>query len=882
MAWWKWNKHRDSEIEEELEYHLAMLARERIDEGGSRDEARFSAHQKLGNKTLIQEITREMWTWVSLERIAQDVRYAWRMMLRSPGFTAIAVITLALGIGANTAIFSLVDAFLLRLLPVKDPRYLVLVHHVSPRGEGAFSYPAFEQFRDHNHSLSGIFAWDDSTVVVSIGGQPEVVSGDFVSSSYFEVLGVKAILGRTFTAEDDRRGKNPVAVISYSYWNRRFGKDASVVGKTISLGGTPFTIIGVTSAHFFGRRSAGKSADVVLPMFVHPWLALKDHDTFEIMARLKPGITSEQARADLDVIYHRVLVQEAGSRLSSQPEREIRSQRIELKPGFRGTTDTNDRFAIELRILLAIVAITLLIASVNVANLLLARAAARQREIAVRLAIGASRRRVVRQLLTESILLAAIGGALGLLFAKWGVGLILTVLSYGRDTIPFDFRPDWKILAFTGAVSLLTGILFGLAPALTATKLDLNPVLKGTEGGKDAGPLGRRLANSFVISQVALSLVLLIGAGLLLRTLQQIYAVDTGFERDNVLIAWIFPAPAGYDHAREMRLYRELHEKLNDIPGVESASLMRYRLVTSLPYRKVWVEGPPSATNGAREVFCGPVAPRFFETMGIRLLLGRDFSPADTEKSARVAIISESMARSYFSNGNAIGRHLAIDEDPAIVDFQVVGIVKDIRRHPWERASAAAVYVPLAQAAPDDFGQMNIIVRTRAKPMSILASVRRRLRSLDKNLPLTDVKTQEEEIDDNLGGQRSLATLLSFFGGLALLLASIGLYGTMCYAVERRTKELGIRMALGAERKDMLWMVLAETITLVAIGVIVGVPIAMAATRFIASMLFGVKAADPVTISLAILGMLAICLLAGYIPARRATQVDPMVALRYE
>jgi predicted permease len=873
----------DREIEDELDYHLAMLAKEHLENGRNCD-ASFFAHRKLGNKTLIKEMTRETWIWTSLERFGHDMRYAWRMMLRSPGFTTAAVITLALGIGANTAIFSLVDAFLLRLLPVKDPQRLVLVDRVLSTGrtEDDFSYPVFEQLRDRNHSLSGMFAYDGSTVIVSVDGQPEVASGDFVSGSYFDVLGVSAILGRTFTSKHDQPGKPPVAVISYSYWSRRFGRNASVVGKTISLAGTPFTVIGVTSPRFLGLRAAGKSPDVILPMFVHPWLALKDHDTFEIMARLKPGVTSEQARADLDVVYHQALLKTAGSRLSPQTEREMRAQRIKLKPGLRGTPDTNGRFAIELRILLAVVAITLLIASVNVANLLLARAAARQREIAVRLAIGASRRRLIRQLLTESVLLAAIGGALGLMFAKWGVGIILTVLSYGQDPIPFNLSPDMGLLAFTSAVSLLTGILFGLAPALTATKIDLSPVLKGTESGAESRPLRRRLANSFVIAQVALSLVLLIGAGLLLRTLRQIYAVDTGFERDNVLLMWVFPAPAGYGRAREMSLYRELYEKLNEIPGIESASLMRYRLVSSLPYRNVRTRDSQAKSTGTHEVFCGPVAPRFFETMGIPLLLGRDFSPADTENAPKVAVISESMARVYFENSNAIGKHLGVEEAQATVDMQIVGVVKDIRRHPWNRDSAAAVYVPLLQAPADDLGQMNLVVRTRAKPASILASVRSRVQVLDKNLPVSGVETQGQEIDENLGGQRSLATLLSFFGTLALLLASIGLYGTMSYTVERRTKELGVRIALGAERKDMLWMVLRETIALVAIGVAIGVPVAVAAARFIASMLFGVDTTDPITIFLAILGMLAICLIAGYIPARRATRVDPMVALRYE
>jgi putative ABC transport system permease protein len=838
----------------------------------------------LGNQGLIQESLREIWTWTSFEQIIQDLRYAWRTMRRSPGFTVTAVMTLALGIGANTAIFSLIDAFLLRLLPVRHPEQLAIVQRALPMGgiHDSFSYPAFEQFRDRNRSFSGMFAWDGSTVILSIDGQPEVVSGDFVSGSYFDVLGVKAIVGRTFTAADDRPGNPPVAVISYSYWSRRFGGDTSVVGKTVSLGGAPFAIIGVTSQHFFGRRPAGRSAELVLPMFVHSRLALKDHDTFQIMGRLRPGISAEQARTDLDVTYHRVLLEAAGSRLSTQRDSEIRAERIDLKPGLRGAADTDERFAIELKILLAVVGIALLIACVNVANLLLSRAAARQREIAVRLAIGASRKRVIRQLLTESILLASIGGALGLLFAKWGIGVILAVLSYGHEPIPFDLSVDLRILSFTAAVSLLTGIFFGLTPALMATQFNMNPILKGTGAATNSHPLRQLLANSLVIVQVALSLVLLIGAGLLLRTLQQIYAVDTGFEREKVLLAWILPAAAGYDHAREMMLYRELSDKLNQIPGVESATLSRYRLVTSRPYRKISVEDSRARGNDDHEVFCVPVGPRFFDTMGIRLLMGRDFSMADTANAPKVAIVSESMARTYFQAENAIGKHVTFEASGARVATQVIGVVKDIRRAPWRDGSAAAVYLPIMQAPADDLGQMNLVVRTKANPASILASIRHCVQTMAKDLPVTDAQTQKQEIDDNLGGQRSLATLLSFFAALTLLLASIGLYGTMSYAIERRTKEVGIRMALGAEKRDVLRMVLAETATLVAIGVAIGIPLTTGAMRFIASMLFGVTTTDPATLLSAVLGMFAIALLAGYLPARRATKLDPTVALRHE
>src|SRR5215510_6374587 len=439
-----------------------------------------------------------------MQTLWQDLRYGLRMLAKRPGFTLIVALTLALGIGANTAVFSLIDAFLLKPLPVRDPQQPVLVRATNPRGgiTGSFPYPIFEQLRDQNRSFSSIFAYDHTRVSVTVEGQPEMDWGDFVSGSYFDVLGVSAILGRTFTADDDQAGRPPVAVISNGYWERRFGRDPAAIGKTIYLAKIPFTVIGVTSPGFYGLKVAGRSADVVMPMFMQSRLALGDHDTFGIMARLKPGAGPEQARADLDVIYQQALTQMASPGISPQAQQEIRAQKIQLKPGIRG--DSTPGFDSELRILLAVVGVVLLIACLNIANLLLARAVGRQREIAVRLSLGAGRGRVIRQLLTESILLAALGGVIGLLVAQWLVSGLLSVFSSGNDPIPFDLKLDMRILAFTGAVSILTGILFGLVPALAATKIDLIPMLKGVEG--ESRPLRRRLAKSLVIAQVAMSL----------------------------------------------------------------------------------------------------------------------------------------------------------------------------------------------------------------------------------------------------------------------------------------------------------------------------------------------------------------------------------------
>ena len=516
-------------------------------------------------------------------------------------------------------------------------------------------------------------------------------------------------------------------------------------------------------------------------------------------------------------------------------------------------------FATELQILFAVVAVVLLIACVNVANLLLTRAAARRKEIAMRLALGANRGRLIRQLLTESLLMAGLGGVLGLCFARWGVGILLAVLS-GKEDTPFDLRPDLKMLAFTGAVSALTGVIFGLVPALSATRVDLNSILKGTEGGAKSRP-PRRLAKSLVVAQMALSLTLLIGAGLLINSLRQLYAVDTGFDRDKVLTMWVFPSLIGYDHAREMRLYGELLDRMAKIPGVESASLSRRSLTI--------------AKGG------NIVGPRFFETLGIDLLRGREFIAADTASSPRVAIVSEGAARRLFPDAEAIGQLLPKEFSPPGGTAQVVGVVRDTRSRLRQPGWDEVIYVPYAQAPPESLGQVKLYVRA-ARPAGLTTALRDEVRSVDKDLALRDVEPLASEMSRFVGEERSVATLLSFFGALALALAAVGLYGTMSYAVSRRTKELGIRMALGAQRKDVLRMVLAEAVGLAAVGVAIGVPAALAGIRLIASLLFGVRAADPTTLAAAIVVMITVALMASYLPARRATRVDPMQALRYE
>jgi len=819
-----------------------------------------------------------------MEGLLQDLRYGLRVLMKTPAVTGIAILTLALGIGANTAIFSLADAFLWSRLPVKDPDQLVFVYERLPGGrtQGSFPYAAFEQFRDSNHSLSGLFAYDDTRVALTIDGQPEYVAADFVSGGYFDVLGVGAARGRTFTAEDDQPGRPVVAVISDRYWQRRFGRNPAVVGVTTYVGRVPVTIIGVTPPGFFGRKAAGRSADVVLPMFIQPRLGLKDHDTFPVMGRLEPGVPLEQAREDLDVINRRALMEAAGAAVSPRAAQEIRQRAIQLAPAVRGKTSDGTDLGTQLPILLAVVGVVLLIACVNVANLQLARATARQKEIAVRLSIGAGRGRLVRQLLTESLLLGVLGGALGLILAGWGVGLLTAVLSLGRSPIVFSFSASGRLLAFTTAVSLLTGVLFGLSPALAATRVDLSPMFKGGAERSTSGPWRQRLARSLVIAQMALSLALLVDAGLLIRTLQRLYTVDPGFERETVLLTWVSPALHGYDQARESALYRELLTRMNAIPGVQSATLSRYRLVTGDPYREVWVRHAASSAEEGRRVYCGVVGPRFFETMGITLVQGREFSVTDDAAAPRVALISESLARRAFPGGHPIGQQIGFDGSRTAADAQVIGVVRDLNRRLVERAPEEAIYVPVAQAPPDSLGQMNLVLRTTASPPSITAAVRSAVGSIDKDLPVEALQTQAQEVDDYLGGRRSLAEILGFFGALALLLAAIGLFGTMSYAVGRRTREIGIRLALGAQKTDMLWMVLREASLQVVAGIAAGAVTALAATRLIASVLFEVGAADPLTFATAIFVLTATALAASYLPARRATRVDPMASLRHE
>ena len=813
------------------------------------------------------------------------------MLLKNPGFTAVAVSTLALGIGANTAIFSVIDAAMLRKLPVRNPQELIQLATVGRYGVSSFSCPAYKRFRDQNHVCSEMAAigWLNK-LDASINGQPETVEGRIASGNFFSLLGVGAAIGRTFTIEDDSAPlKIPVAVISYAYWKRRFGLDPSVVGKSITLNRTPFTIVGVAAAGFSGPE-VGYSPDLYVPMMMEPafhdeqsWLDQLDYHWLRIMGRLKPGVSREQARANLEGIHSRILADNPMKGWSPAERKDYLAARLDVASAASGIVfGLPKEFSQTLSILMGMVALVLLIACANVANLLLGRATVRQKEIAVRLAIGAGRFRLIRQFLTESVMLAIAAGALGLLCAYWAGDAIVALMSIGRSPLLLDLRPDPRVLGFTGSVSLLATILFGLAPAFRGTQVDLTPALK--ERAVSLGSTRSRLAlgKGLVVSQVALSLLLLFGAGLFVRTLENLENLDPGFDRKAVLVFDIDPIKSGYKGPAVSTFYKQALERINAIPGVRSASLSLMEPITGGGGwdNSVWVEGYTPLPDENMTVYLNRAGPKYFETLGTPLLLGRDFSPRDTEATAKVAIINQTMARYFFGNSNPVGRKFGwFGEDKNKSQFEIVGVVKDSKYETLRERVPRTAYLDCFQVTP---GPMTFAVRTSVKPTAVISQIRNEIRAIDSSIRFGGFRTLEEHVDESLGHERLMATLSSFFAGLAVLLACVGLYGVMAYAVTRRTNEIGIRMALGADRAQVLRMVLRESALLVAAGVAVGLPVALAAARLISGQLYGLKPADPSTIAGAIFLIAAVGALAGYIPARRATKVDPMVALRYE
>jgi predicted permease len=1005
------------QLQQEIREHIEIETQDNIARGMSPEDARYAAVRKFGNMTRVQEDAREVWSFVWLEQLWQDVRFGLRMLLKSPAFTAVAVLTLAFGIGANTAIFSLVDAVMLRSLPVANPAQLLLlkwsarkspnIHSMASWGDCpsdlrggranpsgcSFSEPMFREIAAAN-IFAGTVAFANSGHLDLTGnGAPSVINGQLVSGDFFRTMGLKAALGRLLDASDDTATAAPVTVLNYGYWQSAFGGSPDVIGRTIELNAVPFTIVGVVEQRFIGI-TPGSDYDVWVPLFqggkINPQQKIqsslgildRQHDAahwwLTIVGRMKPGTPPAQSQAMVSGIFRNEMLHGAVPMLHGNPiagvpmlrvgnpagagsgaapgpalapipmqgasgnaavqfHREVSGAPPPQSPGNgnalfgppaapasgerpaetpsvpqtfsteednpqvalisaqTGLVGTRARYSDPLYLLMLAVGIILLIACANVAGLMLARAAARQKEMAVRLALGAGRARIVRQLLTESVMLSALGGVLGILFAYWGAHAIVTFVS-SNQTRPLGFATgvDLRVLGFTVAVSLFTGILFGVAPAFRSARVDLTPALKEGEGSSaGTGHSGARwfsAGNALVVMQVALAVVVLVGAGLLVRTLANLRNVDMGFDAHNILIFGIDPTLAGYKGAQVDSLYRDLQGRLAETPGVKSASYSMIPLLSNgLMMTMFHWPGTPEDQSAESDVL--QVGPNFFETLQIPFLAGRTFGAADFQLAAAngadtptsaptPVIVNQAFVQKYLGQENPIGKPFgeaaAGPMGPATPGYEIVGVVRDTKYNDLRREIHPMMY------EPQSVGGATFELRTAADPQALLPAIREVVGQVNANLPLFYVTTQSVQIDRLLFQERLVARLAGFFGVLALLLACIGLYGLLSYEVSRRTREIGIRIALGAQPEKVLKLVLRQGIALTMVGAAVGIGAALVVTRYLASMLFNVRASDPLTMSAVAVLLALVALAACYIPARRAMRVDPMVALRYE
>jgi len=894
----------ERELDEELQHHLSL----KNEQPGQQI--------PFGNTALLKEESRSMWTFTFWEQFAQDIRYAARTMANNRLFTAMAALSLALGIGANTAIYSYMDAIMLRSLPVAHPEQLVIVNwraganppilrslsgstyddagggEVSP----AHPYPAYELLRDHNQVLSGFFGhFGPRPVNVVIDGQAGMAGGEYVTGDFFSTLGVVPAAGRLIGRDDDRAGAPPVAIVTHDYWTSRLDANPAVIGKTIRINGAAFTLAGVSAPGFFGVEPDSKPS-VFLPLANIGltdstrlnWPALMHEGTFywiKLMGRLKPGVSLAKAQAQLAGPY-RGLIQ---STVTKERERN-NLPALWLQQGGAGLDSLRRRYSKPLWVLMAMAGLILSVACANLANLLLARAATRRREMAVRLSLGAGRLRVIRQLLTESIMLALLGGVAGVGVGALGIRFLGLLLNSGASDFPLQASLDWRVLAFTLAIALVTGILFGLAPAVQSTRVDVTPALKESRASavrtrtrRFGIPFG--LSHILVVSQIAISLLLVAGAGLFVRTLANLHSVNLGFNSENILLFSLDAGRAGYG-IQGKPLYLGLRQRFLAVPGVTGATMTSVPMVAGTSDgTDVSIPGIPKPPEGQR----GPntsytqVGPSFFETMQIPILVGRALNERDVQSTQKAAVVNEVFAGKYFAGVNPLGRHFGFGGGKRLVDVEIVGVAKNARYHSLKQEIPPVTYLSFMQAADNDSAQeMYFELRTAGDPLALANTVRQIVHQAAPLVPMARVTTQSRRIDATILQERIFAQLCSCFGALALIMACVGLYGTMAYAVARRTSEIGIRMALGAERRRIVWMVLSEVFALSAAGLVIGFAMVWETTAFLKSFLFGMKPNDPAVLATSIAVLIVAAIVAGYAPAWRASRIDPMTALRHE
>ena len=875
----------EAELAEEMELHRAMRQRDLEARGLDPQDAAAASRRTLGNATLAREEARGVWIVPTVEGVAQDVAYAFRVFRRAPGFAAAIVIVLALGIGATTAVFSLLDGLVLRSLPVRAPHELVYLWRPS------FSYPVFQEVRARGaHLFSDLAAWDLNGVNIQWDRELEPAEVLTASGNFYRTIGVSAFIGQTFGPEDDRIGGGPqglVAVISHGCWQRRFGGDKSALGHIVRIDGRPFTIVGVTPPGFFGV-APGLEAEVTIPL-----TALADPDDLtshssswvHLLGRLHSGLAVAQADAQFQAIWPAVLEATAPPTMPADRRTRYLNNPTELRSGRAGYSRVRNQFAEPLWTLLALVGLLMTVACASAANLLLARGIARRREIAVRLAIGAARARLIRQMLTEGVVWSTVAAAVGVLFAVWSAAGLVAMMSTAEDRIVLDVSPNWRVLSFACALALLTTAVGSLVPALRSTRI--NPAVSLKLIGGASGGLLRRwsLVKTLVTVQVAVTMVLLVGGALFVRSLQRVLSEDTGVARDRVLVLVTDPEAAGYEDDRLTTFYAQLLERLRQLPSVEGATVAKYPPISDQDgawTQSIEIDGAAASPESSRSIHLNAVGADYFHTLGMRVVGGRDFSRTDTAASAPVIAINETLARRFFNGQEALGRHVTIGRNKSRRTFEIVAVVSDAKYQRLEELPRGIAYVPHAQqAAISDAENLFVQVRTAAPRVALADAMLREVRALDGRVPAR-VETIDDRIRQSLVRQRVMTLLAGGLAIAALALACAALYGLLAYAVSRQTYEIGLRVALGARRREVLWLVLRECLLLALMGTVAGLSASLAFGRYVKTFLFQISPSDSVALAAAVAVMLTVALLAGTLPARRAARVDPVIALRNE